>query len=99
MHAMELLPNLGHVESCFRLFGDCISVGARYVHGLRQTHHRLINHFGCTRWYAEVTRLKWRLVLVRLEVVRILTQDRCMVCTECTIGSENICDAPDGTPS
>ena len=41
-----------------------------------------------------MTRLKWMLVLVRLEVVRILTQDRCMVCAECTIGLEIILDAP-----
>jgi hypothetical protein len=29
---------------------------------------------------------------------RILTQDRCMVYVEPTIGSEIILDAPDGTP-
>ena len=40
-----------------------------------------------------MTRLKWKLVLVCLEVVRILSQDRCMVCAERTIGSENILDA------
>ena len=28
----------------------------------------------------------------------ILTQDRCTVCVEHTIGSEIILDAPDGTP-
>jgi hypothetical protein len=38
------------------------------------------------------------LVLVRLEIVLILTQDRCTVCVERTIGSEIILDAPDGTP-
>jgi hypothetical protein len=35
-----------------------------------------------------VTRLKWILVLVYLVIVLILTQDRCMVCTECTTGSK-----------
>ena len=35
-----------------------------------------------------MTRLKWKLVLVRLEMVLILTQDRCAVCVEHTIGSE-----------
>ena len=35
---------------------------------------------------------------VRLEKVLILTQDRCMVCVERTIGSEIVLDAPDGTP-
>ena len=40
-----------------------------------------------------------KLVLVRLEIVLILTQDRCTVCTERTIGLEIVLDAPDGTPS
>ena len=34
----------------------------------------------------------------RLEIVLILTQDRCPVCAERTIGWEIILDAPDGTP-
>jgi len=33
-----------------------------------------------------------------LDIVLILTQDRCMVCVERTIGSEIILDASDGTP-
>ena len=33
-------------------------------------------------------RLKWKLDSVRLEILLILTQDRCMVCAERTIGSE-----------
>jgi hypothetical protein len=37
-------------------------------------------------------------LLVRLEIVLILSQDRCMVCAEHTIGLENVLDAPDGTP-
>jgi hypothetical protein len=36
---MELLGDVGHVESCFGLFGDSVSFGARLVHGLRQTYH------------------------------------------------------------
>jgi hypothetical protein len=36
----------------------------------------------------------WKLVLIRLEIVLILTQDRCTVCTKCTIGSEIILDIP-----
>ena len=35
---------------------------------------------------------------VRLEMVLVLVQDRCMVCAERTIGSEIFLDAPDGTP-
>jgi hypothetical protein len=38
---MELLRNVGHVESHFGPFGDGVSVGERLVHGLRQTFHRL----------------------------------------------------------
>ena len=33
MHPMELLGDMGHVESHFFLFGDSVSVGARLVHG------------------------------------------------------------------
>ena len=34
-HPMELLGDVGHVESRFVLFGDSVSVGARSVNGLR----------------------------------------------------------------
>jgi hypothetical protein len=40
----------------------------------------------------------WNHVLVNLETVLVSVQDRCMVCTERTIGSKLILDAPDGTP-
>ena len=33
---MELLGDVGNVESRFSLFGDSVSVGARQVHGLHQ---------------------------------------------------------------
>jgi hypothetical protein len=36
---------------------------------------------------------------VRLEIVLILTQDRCTVCTEHTIGPQIVFDAPDGIVS
>jgi hypothetical protein len=36
---------------------------------------------------------------VGLEIVLILTQDRCTVCAERRIGSEIDLDEPDGTPS
>ena len=38
------------------------------------------------------------LISVNLEMVLILTLDRCPVCAERTIGSEIILEAPDGTP-
>ena len=41
-------------------------------------------------------RLKWKLVSICLEIVQILTYDRCMVCAERTIGSEIVLNAPDG---
>jgi hypothetical protein len=42
-------------------------------------------------------RLKWKLVLVRLEIVLILMQDKCIVYAEHTIGMDIVLD-PDGTP-
>jgi hypothetical protein len=38
--------------------------------------------------------LKWKLILVRLEIVLILMQDRCTIYVERTIGSEMGSDAP-----
>ena len=38
------------------------------------------------------------LISVRLKIVLILTQDRCTVFVERTIGSEIVLDTPDGTP-
>jgi hypothetical protein len=42
---MELLGDVGHVESRFGLFDDSVSVGARQVQGLCQTYHMLRNSF------------------------------------------------------
>ena len=44
-----------------------------------------------------MTRLKWKVGSVRLEIVLILTQDRCAVCAERTKGSEIALDTADGT--
>jgi hypothetical protein len=52
MHPMELLGDVVHVESYFGSFGDSVGVGARWVHGLRQTYQRLKNYFRRTRWYS-----------------------------------------------
>jgi hypothetical protein len=43
MHPMEILGDVGHVESHFGPFGDSVCVGA--THNLHQTYHRLRNHF------------------------------------------------------
>ena len=95
---MEVLGHVGHVESHFDPFVHGVSVGSKLVRGLCQTYHRLRNHLGRSRWYSKVTRIKWKLDSVRLEIVLILTQDRCTVCVEHTMSSEVVLDAPDGTP-
>ena len=41
-----------------------------------------------------MTRVMSNHVLVRLEMVLVLVQDRCVVCAKRTIGSETILDAP-----
>ena len=64
-----------------------------------QMYYRLRNHFGCSQWYFKVTRLKWKLDSVYLEIVLILMQHRGTVCAERTIGTKVVLDTPDGTPS
>ena len=39
----------------------------------------------------------WNLTSFSLEIVLVSMQDRCTVCAKCTIGSEIVLDAPDGT--
>jgi hypothetical protein len=45
-----------------------------------------------------VTLVKWKLILVDLEIVLISTQDRCTVFAECPMGMEFALGTPDGTP-
>jgi hypothetical protein len=45
-----------------------------------------------------VTGVMWNLISVHLEIVLILTQDRYMVCNDCTVDLEIVLDATDGTP-
>jgi hypothetical protein len=98
-HARDGTPSdMGRGESCFGPFGNGVSVGVRWVHGLRQTYHRLSNRFGRTGWNSQVMWLMWNVVLVRSETVLVSEQDRCMVCAKHTIGSEIILDAPNDTP-
>jgi hypothetical protein len=54
---MVLLGLVGHVKSRFGLFGDSVSVDARYMHGLHQTYLRLRNLFGHNQWYSYVMRI------------------------------------------
>jgi hypothetical protein len=43
--------------------------------------------------------IMWNLVSVRLEMVLVSMQDRCMACVKCTICIEIVLDAPNGTPT
>jgi hypothetical protein len=47
---MELVSDVGHVESRFGPFGDSVIVSGRQVDGFNPTYHRHRNRFGCTRW-------------------------------------------------
>ena len=95
---MVLLGDVFEVEACFSPFRDGVNLDTRLVHYVRRWCNSPISHVGRTRWNSKVTRVKWRLVSVRLEIVLTSTQDRCPVCAKCTIGSEISFDAPDGTP-
>ena len=41
-----------------------------------------------------MTWVMWNLVSIRLEMVLVSVQDRCMVCAKRTIGLETVLDAP-----
>jgi hypothetical protein len=68
------------------------------VHGLHRMYNGHGNLFRHTRWYFLLTLVEGKLILVRLKIVLILRQDRCLVCAKCTIGSDMNLDTPDGTP-
>ena len=93
---MELLGDVGHVESRFGVLGDNVGVGASRcpVCAKRTTGSEII----------------WDIMMVLLrDEAQVeahfgplgdsanLDTDRCMVCAKRTIGSEIILDAPDGT--
>jgi hypothetical protein len=52
---MVLFGDESQVEAHFSPFGDSAYLDARLLLGLRQTYHRLENHFGRTRWNSLVT--------------------------------------------
>ena len=97
MHLMVHIGEVGQVEAHFSPFGDSVNLIARYMYGLRQTYHRLRNHFGCIQWCSDVTCVKWRLILFRLQIVLISAQDRCMICAEFSMAMEIVLGVPDGT--
>ena len=72
------------MEARFGPFGDGVSVGARQVHGLPQTYHRLRNHFGCTDGTIGL-----EIILIHLETVLVLVQDWCTVCCKHTVAQKS----------
>jgi len=70
-HPVVLLANGGQEEARFDPFGDSINLVARLVHDLPRMYHVHGNRFGHTEWYSEVMYVKWKLVLVRFEIVLV----------------------------
>jgi hypothetical protein len=65
---MELLGDMGHVESRIGPFSDGVSVGVRYTVCTKHT----IGSKIILETPHGVTRLKWKLISVRLVIVLIL---------------------------
>jgi hypothetical protein len=95
---MVLLGDEAELEARFGPFGDIAYLDARQVRSLRRTYHR----FGKSFWTHPMVLLgdvgHLEPLLKSLEIVLILTQDRCTVCPKHTIGSKNVLDVLDGTP-
>jgi hypothetical protein len=60
---------MGQAEAHCDMFGDSFNFRERKVYDLRRMSHGHGNHFGHIRWYSYVMYVKWKLVLVRFEVV------------------------------
>jgi hypothetical protein len=65
---------------------------------LHRMYHGHENIFRHTRWYFYLMLVEWKLISVHLEIVLLLTQYRCMVYTEYTIGPEIALSTTDDTP-
>ena len=94
MHPTVLLCDVGLVEACFGPFGDSVNRSTRQFASNVPRHG---NRFGHIQWHSNVMLVKWKHILVQLEIVLISAHDTCTLCAECTIGPEIILDAPDGT--
>jgi hypothetical protein len=90
---MELLGDMGHVESRIGPFRDGVSVRLRYIVCTKQT----IGSKIILETPDGVMRLKWKLISVRLVIVLILRKERCTVSVKHTIALKIVLDAPDGT--
>jgi hypothetical protein len=85
-----LLGDVDQAEAHFDPFGDCFNLDARKMQGLRRMYHGLGNRFGHTRWYSNLTYVKWKLVSIRLDIVLVSAQDMCTVCAECTTAQKSV---------
>ena len=87
---MILLGDEAQLEARFGPFGDSANLEIRSLHGLRRTYHRARKSFWThlMELLGDVGHVES--CLVRLEIVLVLVQQRCMVCTKPTIGSEII---------
>jgi hypothetical protein len=84
---------LDQAKDHISFFGDSVNLDARYVHGLRRAYHRFRNHFG-----VQPMVLLCGVGQVETHFAtfgdRISMQDKCMICAECSIGSEIILAQP-----
>jgi hypothetical protein len=93
---MVLIGDEAQVDARFIPFRDSsnLKMGARFALNVPQAHKSFWTH--PMEVLGDVG--MWNLILVRLEIVLVSVQDRCMVCTKRTVGLEIILDTPDGTP-
>ena len=97
MHPIELLGDVGHVESrsvCLEIVlvfvQDRCAVCPKHTIGSVSFWMHLMELLGDVGHMESCS--------VHLEMVLVLVHDRCTVCTKRTIGSYIVLDAPVGTP-
>ena len=85
---MVLQGDEAQLEACFGPFGDSANLDVRSVHGLRRTYHRLGNYLRHLMvLLGDEAQVQAHFGLFRDSTSFI--QDRCTVCVERIIGSEN----------
>jgi hypothetical protein len=94
---MELLGDMGHVESCIGPLGDGVSVDVSRTVCAKLTMAQKSFCIHPMVLLGDEAQMEAHFKSV-LEIVLILRQHRCTVCAERTIASNIILEAPDGTP-
>jgi hypothetical protein len=84
------------IGSSFSICLGIVSILMQDRYSLRWMSHRHRNLLRHSRWYFELTLVKWKHVSVYLEIILISTQGRCTVWSECTIGSKIALSTPKG---